>query len=472
MARLGDSLFSQLRGRWSPVGLHAAIVMPAVLGAVAGWTPTQVLAVGGAMVTVGYPWLAIIEGRQAPLILSPLSFFFANNTVGLGFAALWMAWLVSGGTLFLPFASAVVGVADVASGFAIYLVGSLSFHVGISSLRPLEDLAQGRGGRKIPRVAFLALWAVGIGFRFGVVEGMGTIASAFQWASAAALAAYALGSSAQDRRRPLFIAVFTLGSLIEFFLGMESGSKGVAMFAFLPALWLLSRTQGMRKWLIPAGTALAVLYFGVVLPSITASREMSVGERVSALQLLGSSGIQQLSQSREEGTAWEGLLSRMFESVAVGYLVEEVRLRGHREAPLQTVQVALIPRVLWADKPPTMQGGWFYEVVVGVGGQTALGLTAPGELYWGFGIAGVVLGMALFGFGVGLLWRFAGTEPDRHPIRMWIYVWVTMSIGNFSSEASGPFVGLVGNLLFFGALLALSRPIRSMHVEIASGSRT
>lgn len=71
---------------------------------------------------------------------------------------------------------------------------------------------------------------------------------------------------------------------------------------------------------------------------------------------------------------------------------------------LSFILVSWIPRALWPQKPIISVGKIFYEKfyppIFHEG--TAVAVTLPGEFYWDFGLAGVIMGM-LF---VGVLWRF------------------------------------------------------------------
>lgn len=56
-----------------------------------------------------------------------------------------------------------------------------------------------------------------------------------------------------------------------------------------------------------------------------------------------------------------------------------------------------IPRALWPDKPVLSLGNWVYREVYGYVGETSVGQTIPGDLYMNFAVAGVLVGLALFG---------------------------------------------------------------------------
>jgi O-antigen/teichoic acid export membrane protein len=71
---------------------------------------------------------------------------------------------------------------------------------------------------------------------------------------------------------------------------------------------------------------------------------------------------------------------------------------------LRDIPAAFVPRQLWADKPLPID---FELSRVTVGPQRRAGtpFTLPGELFWNFGVAGIVLGMSLLGLAAGFGWR-------------------------------------------------------------------
>jgi hypothetical protein len=67
---------------------------------------------------------------------------------------------------------------------------------------------------------------------------------------------------------------------------------------------------------------------------------------------------------------------------------------------LDYVLYAFIPRFFWKEKPVITQGSKFAEYL---GTQkVSIGMGAIGELYWNFGVVGILAGMAL----IGMLWGY------------------------------------------------------------------
>jgi hypothetical protein len=127
-------------------------------------------------------------------------------------------------------------------------------------------------------------------------------------------------------------------------------------------------------------------------------------------------------------------------------------------ASMDYVGYALIPRLFWPDKPRVIQGGWF-TFMLGLADSpesatTNMAQNAQGELYWNFGLPGVIVGMALLGVLLGKLWRMAGDDPRFDPLRMMLYILVMLRLQEMS-EAGTVFVQLISQFLVFGTALEM-----------------
>lgn len=107
-----------------------------------------------------------------------------------------------------------------------------------------------------------------------------------------------------------------------------------------------------------------------------------------------------------------GLLDRSANLAQITNVVNLVEKNGFyngtASAPILT---ALIPRVLWPEKPLIQIGAWF-ALEIGAASRTTVGLannsvnmTVAGELYLDFGWIGVVIGSLLFGAFLALMWN-------------------------------------------------------------------
>ena len=102
-------------------------------------------------------------------------------------------------------------------------------------------------------------------------------------------------------------------------------------------------------------------------------------------------------------------------SANISQLTNAVRLvndngiyEGSVSAPLV---IALVPRILWPEKPQIVMGMWFASAI-GQGtalengkNSNSINMTIPGECYLDFGYAGIVIGCIFFGAIIVLLWN-------------------------------------------------------------------
>jgi hypothetical protein len=121
---------------------------------------------------------------------------------------------------------------------------------------------------------------------------------------------------------------------------------------------------------------------------------------------------------------------------------------------------AFIPRVLWPNKPSVSRGTWFTAYLGAAAREeeatTSTGISATGELYWNFGVPGVVVGMCGIGLLYGILWRMAGANP-RTPLRMLLYVLVSIPGMVDMPEAVTVYGGILSQLLLFSAIFYVIR---------------
>ncbi|MCD6011919.1 MAG: hypothetical protein K0Q79_1781 [Flavipsychrobacter sp.] len=143
----------------------------------------------------------------------------------------------------------------------------------------------------------------------------------------------------------------------------------------------------------------------------------------------------------DTGPSRGGLLDRSANLAQVTNVVNLVERNGFYEgAASAPILTALIPRVIWPDKPLIQLGAWF-ALEIGAGSRTSVGLannsinmTVPGELYLDFGWIGVILGSLFFGSFLALLWnstRFYASEYNLTGTIYGGYLFI-ISIGGYA----------------------------------------
>jgi hypothetical protein len=123
------------------------------------------------------------------------------------------------------------------------------------------------------------------------------------------------------------------------------------------------------------------------------------------------------------------------------------------------IVVQFIPRVIWPDKPVGSMGrdfGRLFRVTNTFTRDTYIGVTTPGELYWNFGLPGVIAGMAMVGFALRWLYRRYG-EGQVDPIRRAIHILLIIQIAHLGASMAGDLVVMVRTLIVLEGLRWLSR---------------
>lgn len=433
------------RKRWLDVWRHVAVVT--FIGALHVVTnnPVITLQVGGLACLALYVILGISEARRAPLALSPLNFYFFWHAVTLGISAIWAGIQIrERGSL--SFSVVQVPGDEVVRGYVYYLIGSVALHIGIQCLRPLPQRTLKRHSSVTGVRTIALLWVVGImaNVATALVAVLGAPGRILQWGALASVTTLAI----TDRRRlklpfwswATLLGVGTLGLLI---VNMTTLSKAYVMFAFLPLLWFIYLQPKRRRWLGVAVVAYGVLYLLIVAPVVMRARYIPSTEG-SPQARLGQAFARWWAAepvpSESVGEQTDAFLSRQFDPIAVGFLVGEVERTGYLKGETMQYGVyAFVPRFLWRDKPSMSRGGWFAHYIGQVESDQStmsLGITATGELFWNFGIIGIVAGMLFIGLLLGGLWNLAGADPRGDLFRMLLYVNVTLTMPNMAEAVT------------------------------------
>ncbi|HXM35266.1 MAG TPA: hypothetical protein VN920_08765, partial [Pyrinomonadaceae bacterium] len=143
--------------------------------------------------------------------------------------------------------------------------------------------------------------------------------------------------------------------------------------------------------------------------------------------------------------------------------------------------IAMIPRIVWPDKPQAGSANGFYAVSYGITSEegaktTTFGVSILGESFMNFGWYGIVLVMLLQGIIISLLERvFGGPQsgPGGQAVFIAFFIFFLNGIG---SSAEIVFGNILQNLLcgYFLLLWAREKPakLRSVRIPLAIGQRT
>jgi hypothetical protein len=441
--------------------------------------PALTLKVGGITMLPVYTWLGLQEGRRASPWLSPLSFYFLWYATSLGLSSIYHGFVIaSRGSI--PFAGLFVGGNDLAAGYLVFLLGSLMLHIGIQLRRPAQSTATPGLGfmTSSPRLSwFIALWGLGLYSSLVVAPGtpLGSLSAILQVLALSVMMLYGLiPHQALKLSRFTYWTLFALGILGVLWGQLATYSKAFILFSFMPVISAFWVRRRLRKFLPVAVFVIASIGLLIVYPVMNVARStpLEPGENPSDRLVAVF-----LSQKTEEVFAdpddtVEEYLQRQFDPAPVGFLVGEVNITGYLGGEtLALLPAALIPRALWPNKPSVTQGAWFTFYLGSAASPdaatTSIGMTATGELYWNFGVFGVVIGMFLIGLAIGTLWRLAGPDPRRSPFRMLLYLVLTLNMPNMA-EAVSTLAGLIATGALFVFLLKV---VPTIAIDERPGSR-
>ena len=230
-------------------------------------------------------------------------------------------------------------------------------------------------------------------------------------------------------RKVLFWVVF----VPECFWGLLSGMKGTLLQNFLLVAIVSSLTERRlrRNWVMAALLGLVIVY-----PFSMHYRELIRSRTQEGIDLTGAAQITTLAfdeATREDGTAagWLGsgasaTLSRLdlLQSFAlIMQLGPRAALMKGDERWWMLPVYPFVPRFLWPTKP-ILDKTRRFSIALGYGDQTSTAVTYPGDLFFEYGLPGLLAGMFIFGLAAQWLsdrFAVAGSKPL-------LFVYTTMLI--------------------------------------------
>lgn len=225
--------------------------------------------------------------------------------------------------------------------------------------------------------------------------------------------AYALGRSKS------WLPLLALAPL--YLLALRSGMKGEFVVVSMPFLLPIFRRINLSRVLLLGGFVVIVVLF--VFPFSHAWREANWSGRGQTADVpeVASRVFARWQQNGLLETAaassahWLSRGSSAEQGGLVMMLAEQDGLLG--PVLLEGLATIFVPRFLWPDKPLYLPGAWFtWYLGYADSPETATTSTAmmlPTELYWMFGITGVVLGMTAIAALYFFVWKFLLRKSAR-----------------------------------------------------------
>jgi len=455
------------------LALHTLLVAVCLVLYVLG-SPSGTLIASGLVVAGVFFWFVWLEAKSTVLKITPVSVYFLWQGFALGVAAVYMGLeIYDGSSIYLGKHN--ISPEYIAKGYIIGLIGTLPLHAGLQWLRPKVDsrreLTPVLVKRLLPQLIFF--WVLGI-----VVLALnrqlvfaGTLVTVFQFAAHGALAVFIL-IPPEKLRMPESVrfGILVTGTFVLLLAATRSSSKLYLMQALVGLFFYVLQRKHLHRHIPVAAVFLIFIYLTVVAPTVNEARSIEFHDRVSHTQA-------QIEAFKKNSPLYTGkvelefyqhqierLLGRQFEASSIGLIVGEVETKGYAYwESFEFLKYYFIPRLIWPDKPYMVRGAWFTHYL-GLSAReadstVAIGMEAAGELYWSFGVIGVLVGMFILGMLFAGVWRLAGADPGTDPIRMALYMLNALTMMNIP-EAASRIASCLTLLLIFGVLFAVLRPHR------------
>jgi hypothetical protein len=450
--------------------LHGVVVLIAIILYAVADAP-QALFWTGLLTFALFIALGVVEARRSPAwLFNPLSYFFFMSSLGLGAGAMNAAVTYWSGSN-LVYVNSFIPIEDIAFGYLLNVGGYFVFHLAIQLFRP-PALGKAAIREKLDiRVCFL-LFLIGCVAQYhpSFLSAIGLLSNPIVFAAHSALLMVALRTPGKgDMSRRMYWACMLGGTamllIVTFF---RHDSKSLFALACLPALIALMNDPKTRR-IFPMIAAPALIFFvTVVAPTVNYSRSLRDEYPDNAQRLraayrdvsIAKGNASTLDTLRDQG---DTLFKRSFDqNMGAAFIVGEVRKGGFLDgASMEYLKAVFIPRFLWPDKPMMSRGYWF-SAYVGVSEyedehNSSTAISPAGEMYWNFGIPGVVVGLFIMGGLFGILWRFSGTNPFERAWTALAYGFATLYIGGIEADCTGVCVVLIAMFLLLGVGIGVQR---------------
>ncbi len=265
----------------------------------------------------------------------------------------------------------------------------------------------------------------------------------------ALLLTFARWSATDFLARIMAIGLF-VALLIFAMLSLSKTSLVLTLVSVSAGLWFDRRSRWVLIGLLCVA---ATLYFGILADLCNSGRNnpkySEYGNGISDReQILSETLDARLRGDRSTAQPPKGLLGRFASAHVQAFLIEEYN-SGARGTTMAKPWQALVPRVLWKDKPVVLYGeNLDAHVFRRANSGSALAPTYTAEAYWNGGWLGLIAVSAVLGLEVGWFtskWNRFLNEGTRHigvlffaiPIMRntgWVETWVVVNlVGGFAT---------------------------------------
>ncbi len=396
-----------------------------------------------------------LEFKKSIIKLSPLSIVLLPLIISFGIGTINVAdRLQQQKALYIVMHQ--VEAVYVFKAYVYCLVGFLFFLIGFERFYKVDKYneAIGRKIGTVPNSLLMALYIFGIlwitylNSRLNV----GSISSIFGVLPYVALLVYAFQN--QNKQNNKTLPILITGTSVLFVANLPSLAKILLIYSFIPLLYyFIIKERKVSVKLVSIGAGFILFFYFFIFPYVGAARYITQDKKFdiefSEISGLIADGnfwkINEENNQLIEASQSETILNRLSEIDATSFLVKRGEQFGYLNGEgLDYVPDAFIPRILWPDKPTVVRGHQFSAFL---GTQNvSIGMTAVGELFWNFALAGVIVGMLI----LGLLWGvLVKISAGSNFLFLVLGLMLVLFRINSQSEWGSSFIGVVTLIVFF-----------------------
>jgi hypothetical protein len=444
----------------------------------ASYEMEETLLVSGIFSFVLYPIMAFYEAQKERWLVSPLVAYLGMSALYIGAGSLWAYSSLATGHEWLHSIGFLVIARDMPMAAAVGLTGITSYYVGYKLtqipiiLRFGERFSKRSSNLQMNLTIWLSFiglaWLARIGLRAGLPLWKFGAFNRYIIIATTAGAFILLISNVQFSGSRFWIKpagwrmyLALAAVLIELiFHSFQSGMRHPLLNLTILVLWgyVLQREtfiksplamERIRAYIKPAlAFAVAsclVLFIIVPFGKMIAGRgQAPESEEVWYITF-------NLRETFPERGVWS--LPKRVASASMHGTGACVQLRSFlppEQKVMDTVFMGVVPRLLWPEKPFVTQGAAFSVILrLGVGideesSTTATAMTSPGQLYWSYGLTGVMIGMILMGIFVGFTFNIFSRDFPLHPVRTMVTITLVLQAFMwYEGDATTIFVAII-----------------------------
>lgn len=261
--------------------------------------------------------------------------------------------------------------------------------------------------------------------------------------------------------------------VIEIIRVLGSGMKESILQNILPYIIYLTVGYKSRKILLNGRFILKLILLFifiiyVVFPYVSVFRDIANRKGVSWDEIKVEEAISEYIDymtneghySDEYAISDKGLeyaLSRAGSIVCNSWSINYAQKNGLQPQYFYYCASAIVPRILWPDKPPVAIGGMMYKLATGhkdwetsgIKSRTAVTIGFIGGCYFSFGILGALFFPFIIGIFVCWFWYFLRCRIYYNPLAMWAFYTIIKTIfKDFENCTDGGFVFIIWSIAY------------------------